>query len=178
MVVLVKACLVIIQRQSMSSWVKCQWLYRYRKRMSGYQWGDRRVKGNIGVGQKKHKGLLWNYMKSWVWNFWKLLSTLQFNLSFNKINHIILQIKRMPLFRFRKCLVNLPLFQCNSIHSHHDPPPAWGCAWSGWTDGGGTRLIGWSQPVTCVSVCLVTHLSKRGTPNAFHGQGRGTNEWS
>ena len=121
MVVLVKACLVIIQRQSMSSWIKYQWLYRYRKWMNGYQWGDRRVKGNTGVGQKKHKGLLWNYMKSCVWNFWKLLSTLEFNLSFNKINHIILQLKRMPLFRFRKCLVNLPLFHCNSIHSCHDP---------------------------------------------------------
>ena len=43
--------------------------HRYREQTSGYQWGEGRVWDNTGVGKK---GLLWDYMASCMWNFWKL----------------------------------------------------------------------------------------------------------
>ena len=46
-----------------------QQTHRYREQTSDYQWGE----GRESLHKNRvEKGLLWDYMKSCVWNFWKL----------------------------------------------------------------------------------------------------------
>ena len=53
--------------------------HRYREQTSDYQWGEGRESQHRNrVG----KGLLRDYMKSCVWNFWKLWGTIEFKESF------------------------------------------------------------------------------------------------
>ena len=60
--------------------------HRYRKQTSGSQWREARGRGNIEVGREK--GLLWDYMKSCVWDFWKLQSIIEFKESFIQFKKI------------------------------------------------------------------------------------------
>ena len=78
---------------------KKQQTHRYRTQVSGYQWGEGWVKGQYR-DVKKIKGLLWDLMKSCVWNFWKLLSAIRFEETFiqlkqlNKIRMIVPENKK------------------------------------------------------------------------------------
>lgn len=124
--------------------------------------GTQRVQGNRGAGTRSPKGHCGIYEGTCVRLSKVKCHGIKRILSFRKIDLYNIADKRRPNLRFRKCLANLPLSPWNSVHSRHDPACLRACAQSGGTNGGGSRPPGWPHPVTCVSVCLVPHLSKEG----------------